>query len=298
MKGIYVAIKSYEIHDGDGFRTTVFLKGCPLKCLWCHNPECISFEKEIGFYNEKCINCKLCSLVCPNNCHIFENNNHIFNKTKCISCGKCVDVCTNNALVKFGSEIESDELVANLIKDNDFFIALGGGVTISGGEPLAQPKFLLELVKKLKEKNVNISIDTSLFASKTIIKEIAPYVDMFLVDAKADDAILHTKLTGVSNNLIFDNMKLLEQMNKKMEIRIPYIPGLNDKEMENIANHLVEFKNITGVKILPYHYFGKDKYLSLNINYPCDNVKEPSNEEIEQARKIFKKKGLFVITDN
>lgn len=298
MKGTYVAIKNYEIHDGDGFRTTLFLKGCPLSCLWCHNPECISFEKEIGFHKDKCKKCGLCKLVCPNNCHIFENGTHIFDRTNCIKCGKCVDVCTNNSLSKFGIEIESDELVNKLIKDNEFFINLGGGVTISGGEPLSQPNFLLELVKKLKEKGVHISIDTSLYANKTIIDEIAPFVDMFLVDAKAYDSNLHKKITGVNNELIVNNMKILDQMNKKMEVRIPFVPGLNSNEMDEIADRLTEFKNITGVKVLPYHYFGKDKYYSLGLDYLCESVKEPSNEEIENARNVFRNKGLFVITDN
>lgn len=298
MKGTYVAIKNYEIHDGDGFRTTLFLKGCPLKCLWCHNPECISFKKEIGFHEDKCKKCELCKLVCPNNCHTFENGKHHFDRTNCTSCGKCVDVCTINALSKFGIESEADELIEKLLKDNEFFINLGGGVTISGGEPLSQPKFLIELVKKLKEKDVHISIDTSLYASEAIIEEISPYVDMFLVDAKAYNSSVHISLTGVGNDVIINNMKLLEKLNKKMEIRIPFVPGLNSSEMEGIANRLVEFKNITGVKVLPYHYFGKDKYSSLGLKYFCEEVKEPSNEEIENARNVFRNKGLFVITDN
>lgn len=128
MKGTYVAIKNYEIHDGDGFRTTVFLKGCPLKCLWCHNPECISFKKEIGFYQEKCVNCGLCKDVCPNNCHTFENGVHYFDRSKCVKCGKCVDVCINNCLTSFGIEIESKQLVDLLLKDSQFFNSLGGGV--------------------------------------------------------------------------------------------------------------------------------------------------------------------------
>lgn len=298
MKGVYVAIKNYEIHDGDGFRTTVFLKGCPLKCLWCHNPECISFNKEIGYYADKCKMCGLCQQVCPNNCHTFENGVHHFNRSKCNSCGKCVDVCIHNSLSKFGEEIETDDLVNLLIKDYEFFINLGGGITISGGEPLSQGDFVIELSKKLKEKGLHISIDTSLFVNKNILEKIAPYVDVFLVDAKAYYSDTHIKLTGVDNSMINDNMKILEKLNKKVEIRIPYIPNLNSMEMGLIAKKLKEYDNITGVKILPYHFYAKDKYYSLGLDYICEEVLEPTSIEMENAKNIFKNEGLNVIEDN
>ena len=298
MKGIYVAIKNYEIHDGDGFRTTVFLKGCPLKCQWCHNPECISFKKEIGYYAEKCKMCGLCQKVCPNNCHTFDNGVHIFNRSNCINCGKCVDVCIHNSLSKFGEEIESSDLVNLLLKDHEFFVNLGGGVTISGGEPLSQGSFTIELAKKLKEKGIHVSIDTSLFVKEEVIKEIAPFVDVFLVDAKAYYKETHIKLTGVDNTLINQNMKVLEELNKKVEIRIPYIPNVNSLEMELIANRLKEYKNISGVKVLPYHFYAKDKYHSLGLEYILDEIKEPTNEEMQNTRNIFKKAGLNVIEDN
>lgn len=298
MKGIYVAIKNYEIHDGDGLRTTVFLKGCPLKCQWCHNPECISFKKEIGFYEEKCKMCGLCQMVCPNNCHTFENGVHKFNRDICNSCGKCVDVCIHNSLTKFGEEIESDELVNLLLKDYEFFINIGGGITISGGEPLSQYEFVEELAKKLKEKNVHVSIDTSLFVKEDAILKVAPYVDVFLVDVKTYYSTTHLELTGGDNTTIKNNMKLLEKLNKKMEIRIPYIPNLNSNEMTLIAKSLKNYKNIIGVKILPYHYYSKDKYHSLDLKYICEDVLKPTNKEMENVRRIFKDEGLNVIEDN
>ena len=298
MKGIYVAIKNYEIHDGDGFRTTVFLKGCPLKCQWCHNPECISFKKEIGYYEEKCKKCGLCQVVCPNNCHEIKDGVHYFDRTKCNNCGQCVDVCINNCLAKFGEEIEVEDLVKILLKDHQFFVSLGGGVTISGGEPLAQGEFVIELAKKLKENDIHVSIDTSLYCRKEIIEKISPYVDMFLVDAKAYYSETHLKLTGVDNNLINENMNLLQRLNKKVEIRIPYIPNVNSNEMNLIALRLKEYKNIVGVKILPYHFYAKDKYHSLGLDYICEHVNEPSKEEMELAREIFRKQKLKVILDN
>lgn len=297
MNGKYVSIKYYEIHDGDGIRTTVFLKGCPLHCKWCHNPECISFKDEIGFYSEKCKNCGLCSIVCPSKAHTMENGVHQFNREKCIQCGKCADVCTNKALSFYGKDISSDNLINLICKDEMFFKSMGGGVTISGGEPLAQPEFTIELAKKIKERGIDVAIDTTLYTTKEIIQKLAPFVDTFLVDAKAAYSSTHKELTGVDNEIIYENIAFLYSLNCKMEIRVPFIPGCNSNEMEEIAKKLSAFGNITAVKVLPYHYYAMDKYKALGLPYSLVGTDAPTSEEIKKARDIFRKYNFLVLEE-
>ncbi|MGI6713528.1 MAG: glycyl-radical enzyme activating protein [Bacilli bacterium] len=297
MYGKYVSIKYYEIHDGDGVRTTLFLKGCPLHCAWCHNPECISFQNQIGFFQDNCKNCGLCSLVCPSQAHYMENGVHKFERSKCNSCGKCAEVCTYRALAFYGKDASVDEIVDLITKDQPFHRALGGGVTISGGEPLAQKDFTLAIARKLKEKNINVAIDTTLYAPKETIIEVAEYIDTFLVDAKAASTQTHKKLTDVDNDIIYQNMALLNQLGKPMEIRVPFLPTYNADEMEDIAKKIVGFHNITAVKVLPYHYYAKDKYRALGWPYPSQEIKIPTNEEISKARDIFTRYGFKVIKE-
>lgn len=294
MKAKIFEIKRFAVHDGDGLRTTVFFKGCPLKCVWCHNPEGLSNNPELAYYEHKCINCGECVSVCPTGAHYFENGTHKFDRSKCIACGKCESVCLGKALTFYGKEYTAKELLPLLLEDKDFYKTSGGGVTLSGGECLLYADFCAELLKKLKENGVNTAVDTSGFVSKTALQKVLPFVDVFLYDIKAYDESVHIKCTGYSNKQILDNLKFLDESGAKIEIRVPYVPNLNDNQIEKIGKFLSEFKNITKVRVLPYHNYAGSKYDSLEIKNTLPKTL-PTNEEVENAVSVLKQYGLNAI---
>ena len=287
--GRIVSIKRFEIHDGDGVRTTLFLKGCPLKCRWCHNPESI-FPAATLFYNpNKCINCGECVEICD--CHTAQDSLHIFKRENCINCGKCAEVCLGDALIRYGKEVTVSEILPKLLEDKPFFEQSGGGVTVSGGEPLMQSEFCAELLKNLKANGVNTAVDTCGFAKKEDIDNVLPYTDTFLYDIKAIDPDLHKKCTGVTNEIILENLKYIDSFNKPIEVRIPFVPTMNDGEMEKIAKFLTGIKNLKRIKILPYHSFAASKYEYIGKKYDL-NLSSPTDDEINNAIEIFKKYTL------
>lgn len=263
MIGIYSDIKRFAVHDGPGIRTTVFLKGCPLKCVWCHNPESISFKPQIAFYENKCIGCGECQKE-----------------------GFKTDDCLGEARVLYGKEITVEELLTLLLEDREFYENSGGGVTVSGGECLCQPDFCAELLKALKEKGINTAVDTCGFVSREAIDKVLPYTDMFLYDIKAIDEDVHIKCTGQSNRQILENIKYIDSCGKKIEVRIPYVPGFNDNQIDKIAEFLKPLKNITAVKVLAYHNFAGSKYAALGMENTLPEVL-PTTEEVELAQSKF-----------
>ena len=205
MKATVSDIKRFAVHDGDGIRTTVFLKGCPLKCVWCHNPESISFNTQIAFYQNKCIGCGACTQVCPSAAHGIIDADHVFERSLCIGCGRCEKVCLGEALKFYGREMTVSELLPILLEDKVFYETSGGGVTISGGECLCHADFCAELLKSLKREGINTAVDTCGFVPKVALEKIAPFTDMFLYDIKALDEHVHIRCTGKSNKLILEN---------------------------------------------------------------------------------------------
>ena len=286
MTGNIFEIKRFAVHDGDGIRTTVFFKGCPLRCVWCHNPEGLSTKQELGYYAHKCVNCGECVINCKSSAHSFDKEKHIFEAEKCISCGACVEGCCKKALCLFGKNVTVEELLPILLEDKDFYKESGGGVTLSGGECLMQANFCAELLKKLKENGISTAVDTSGAAPTKELMKVIPYTDIFLYDIKAYDEDVHIKCTGKTNKQIFENLKCLEKMGKCVEIRVPYVPGYNDGQMEKIARFLSEFKCITKARIIPYHNFAGSKYLSLNKEnkLPC---RLPTSQELDAVKKLF-----------
>lgn len=264
MKAMISDIKRFAVHDGDGIRTTVFLKGCPLKCVWCHNPESISFKPQTAFY-----------------------------KDKCIGCGECKkesftpDDCPGEAQIRYGKEVTVEELLPILLEDNDFYESSGGGVTLSGGECLCQADFCAELLKALKKEGINTAVDTCGFVPREAIDKVIPYTDTFLYDIKAMDEDVHIRCTGQPNKLILENLKYIDSLGKSIEIRIPYVPGFNDEQIEAIAKFLVPLKNIKSVKILPYHNYAGSKYEALNMEKTLPKIL-PTDEQIKEAEKIIK----------
>ena len=285
MKAFISDIKRFAVHDGDGIRTTVFLKGCTLKCVWCHNPEGIGFKPQLAYYEHKCINCGQCIGACPNGSQTITNNLHFFDRTKCLACGKCVLKCLGEALNYYGKEVAVDELLPLLLEDKEFYDTSDGGVTLSGGECLCQADFCAELLKKLKERDVHTAVDTCGMVSREAFDKVIPYTDIFLYDIKAIDEEVHVKCTGHSNKLILDNIEYLNSLGKEIEVRIPYVPDFNDNQIEKIFAFLKPLKNVKKIRVLPYHNYAGSKYEALGMenNLP---KRLPTEEEIAAAENI------------
>lgn len=287
-------IKRFAIHDGDGIRTTVFFKGCPLKCVWCHNPEGISKKAEIGYYAHKCKNCGECVSICTEKCHKIENGVHTFDREKCIACGKCADVCLGDALKLYGKEMTTDELFDIVSEDKLFYEQSGGGVTLSGGECLMHSDFCAELLEKLKSAGISTAVDTSGFVSKKAIDAVFPFTDIFLYDIKAFDSDVHKKATACPNEIILENLAYINELGGKAEIRIPYVPEFNAGEVEKIAMYLSTLECVTKVRVLPYHNYAASKYSALSMENTLPKTL-PTDGEIENAKQILKSFGLEVI---
>ena len=278
------AIKPFEIHDGDGIRTTVFLKGCPLRCKWCHNPESLSFDKEIMYDGSACQSCGRCSEICGAN--VMIDGKHAFLRDKCTLCGKCESVCPAESFKIEGREATVDEIVERVLEDKMFLVGSGGGVTISGGECLSQADFTRDLLIAFKNAGLNTAVDTSGYAPREAIDKILPYTDTFLYDIKAIDEDVHVKCTGRSNKVILDNLIYIDSQAKDIEVRVPYVPDFNDGEIEKIADFVRTLEHVKAVKILPYHNYADAKYRSLGIPDTLP-LRLPTSEEIKLAESKF-----------
>lgn len=287
-------IKRFAVHDGDGIRTTVFFKGCPLKCKWCHNPEGLNIDTQLAFFRHKCTACGECALVCEKGAHIVKDGVHTFLRDKCVGCGKCVSECFSNALTLYGKSVSVNDLLPQLLEDKSFYDNSNGGVTLSGGECLLQADFCAELLKKLKANGVHTAVDTCGYATKADLDKVIPYTDIFLYDIKAVDSDLHKRLTGVSNDKIIENLFYLDSKGKQIEIRIPFVPDCNDGEIEKIASLLKQLKNLQKVRVLPYHNYASSKYSALDIANTLPD-KTPDNFSVEQAKNLLKCHGIKVL---
>jgi pyruvate formate lyase activating enzyme len=279
VKGIIFNIEEFAVHDGPGIRKLVFFKGCPLHCSWCHNPEGISFRKELMVSHHACIGCGRCTLSCTNE--------------KCISCGNCVEGCPLRLRKISGQEIEAGELAGILLKGKEILINSGGGITISGGEPLAQPAFLLELMEKLKP--VNIAVETSGYARKEIFQRIVSEADLILMDIKHTDPVIHKKYTGKDNRRILENLELLCKSDTDFYIRIPLIPGVNDTRtnMERTAMLISGSSHLIRVELLPYHLTAGSKYNMVGKEFrPGFDV----NRKVNLYKDIFERHDINVMT--
>jgi glycyl-radical enzyme activating protein len=255
-------ISRFATHDGPGIRTTVFLKGCPLSCVWCHNPETISPIPEIGYVARKCIGCGECVRVCPEGAHRMEDGAHVFDRDRCIACGACAEVCLGDALTFYGREMIAAEVLAIVLEDRTFYEQTGGGLTLSGGEPLLQPNFCAELLAMAKGEGLHTAVDTCGAVPWEAFERVLPLTDLFLFDLKQTDPALHERYTGAKNTQILANLRRLSASGASIEIRIPVIPGVNDDDaFAEAADELLgNLSGITTVKRLAFNPYARSKY--------------------------------------
>lgn len=292
-------IQKFSIHDGPGIRTTVFFKGCPLNCMWCHNPESKSLSVENVVNYDMCKKCCKCIQSCENEAISVNKDSSDFEITydaeKCNLCGECVYNCTSNAREIIGEKMSLDYVFNEVMKDKVFYDESDGGVTVSGGEPLIQSDFVYNLLKKLKKHNIHTAVDTSGFVDFDKLYKISKYTDLFLYDLKIMDDVLHKKYIGVSNNLILENLIKLSKIHKDINIRLIIIDGVNaNKNHIEAVIDLLKETDIKKINLLPYHDISRNKYKKLSLKYDGRDFEVPSDEKIKQLKKIFEYNGFEV----
>ena len=291
MKPLIINIQKCSIHDGPGIRTTVFFKGCPLSCAWCHNPESQNFQVDFMYDPEKCTHCYTCVEKCEHSAVCVKDGKLLRLEDKCELCGTCLDWCLSGSRELVGDEYSISELVKEIEKDSVFYEESGGGVTLSGGEVMCQDiDYLEKLINRLNDKDIDIAIDTCGYAPRESFEKIYPKVDRFLYDIKLVDKDLHKRFTGKSNELILDNLRYLSSVGANINIRIPLIEGVNvdeeNKEVKKIIDLLKTLK-ISAVSLLPYHNIMEHKYCKLDKEYKCSEFKKPSTEKLEEIKNLF-----------
>lgn len=295
MKNI-TNIQKFSIHDGDGIRTTVFFKGCPLKCRWCHNPETQRFEREMQIDREKCTGCGACAAICPSGAIHMEEGRPIWDADACTFCGKCENFCPTGIREIIGREYTVKELLKELMKDQMFYEESGGGVTLSGGEVMAMDiDYILELAKELKRQDVTLTIDTCGYVPYDRFQKILPYVNTFLYDIKVLDPEIHKEYMGTDNKLILDNLVRLAKDGARIYIRIPTVKEVNgnEKSMREIIAFLQEHDiHPAQVNLLPYHDTGSGKYRKLDMEYKGTDLHAPDREEMEAFVALFQNAGF------
>lgn len=272
--GTIFNIKHYSINDGPGIRTTVFFKGCPLACQWCHNPESQRSAPQLMVHRQRCTGCGACREICPHGC----------DWDKCTACGRCTQVCNAQAREIVGEEMTVTQVVDRVERDLVFYDQSGGGVTFSGGEPLHQPEFLRSLLAACREREIHTAVDTSGYATPETVRAVAPLTDLFLYDLKLMDRKKHREYTGVGNELILENLALLAAEHPRVAVRIPLVPGITDRgeNLRAIARFLRGLP-LAYIELLPYHASGSDKYRRLGREYQLNHLVQPGRRQLQEA---------------
>ena len=291
-KAIITDIHRSSLHDGPGIRTTVFFKGCPLQCLWCHNPEAQAHSPELFCYFDKCIHCGSCVRVCKNKVHQFTNGAHSIHFHLCTLCGNCVKECNSGCLKIEGIEMSVDDIMTEVITDIDFYANSNGGITLSGGEPLLDVCFVIELLERCRDEGINRCVETSGFLPSDQFMQVLPLIDTLLFDYKITGSVIHQQYTGVTDELILANLDAAYHFGVPVILRCPIIPGINDTDehFKGIRRLDEKYPHLKGIELLPYHSMGNSKRTSIGIKPTLSDLKSAtpnlSEKWLEQLRQL------------
>ena len=308
--GTVTDIQRFSVHDGPGIRTTVFLKGCSLRCFWCHNPECMNPAPEIQVFPERCIGCRACVAVCTREALVARDGNLDYAREKCGACGQCAEVCYAGARALVGKRMTVDEVTAEVLRDAPFYEHSGGGVTISGGEPILQRDFCHAVLERIKSEGTHTALETAGNYPWGALAELLDVTDLVMMDIKHISADRHRETTGVANNRILDNARRLAHTDKPVLFRTPIVPSVNDtpEEVRAIATFVAELTELRaggrrsvedtniGLELVPFHPLGADKYRGLSIDYRGAGLTAPSGEKMRELTEVVEACGIVVRT--
>ena len=295
-KALIFNIQKYNLYDGPGIRTLVFFKGCPLRCLWCSNPEGQLRSYQILFKKDRCVDCGACAAVCPQGVHVMDSatgRHVIMRDVECVGCRKCADACPQGALSISGEYRTISDIMSVIEEDVPFYQSSGGGVTLGGGEVLMQPEAAVNLLTACKQRGINTAIETCGYARPEVVRKAAEVTDLFLFDVKHMDSDRHYQLTGVRNELILENLQWLFENRRNVKVRVPLLKGVNDagQDLESLVRFLEPYKdhrNCKGIDLLPYHKMGVSKYAQLGREYPLPGDPALSEEDLERVERVIK----------
>lgn len=294
VTGLITDVKKFAVHDGPGIRTTVFLKGCPLHCLWCHNPETQSTRPQVGYLAIECIGCGRCVGVCPQDALHLTEAGIIRKAERCTGCGACAEVCPAGAMVLYGRGVSVDEVICEVEKDRPFYENSGGGMTLSGGEPLLQPEFCAALLRTAADRGLGTCLDTCGHVPWAALEAVVADTDLFLYDLKLIDSARHAEATGCGNELILGNLLRLAQTGSNVIVRVPVVPGANatEQDIAAIASFVADLPGAIDIELLAYHELGESKFKRLGLEYPLAGLRPPGGELMAALARVVESHGV------